>query len=198
MFKKTTLILLLVCSLKHKAQVDSVYTGELNSSGSKKETKRNSNGLNKLSDNLVYGGFVLPGFAATSYGSIFYVSANPNIGYKVNSDLLVGMGFSYNYVSFRPKGGGQQTQSIYGPNVFARYMVMENVFAQIQYDKLNQPNYVRGSERIWVDYFHVGGGYYQRIGDNSALVCSILYNVIPTRNSFYSNPQIQFGFIAGF
>jgi len=78
-------------------------------------------------------------------------------------------------------------------------MVLDNAFVQLQYDKMNQPNYYSsGSERIWVDYVLAGGGYYQRIGDHAGMVFSILYNLTPNRNSVYQNPTIQMGFVAGF
>lgn len=183
------------------AQVDDVYTGEeKQNKKDKKNSKSSSPNWQNLKEKLVYGGFIMPGYGASSFGNTFYVSANPNVGYRITEKLMAGVGFNYNYINFRPRSGGSIVQSIYGPNAFARYLVFDNVFAQVQYDKLNQPDYFSpfARERIWVDYVLAGGGYYQKIGERSALVLSIMYNLTPNRNSVYRNPIIQMGFIGGF
>jgi hypothetical protein len=199
--KRLLILISIVFAGQSLAQVDDVYTGERKQNDKKENTRKASSASwLKLKEKLVFGGFVMPGYGVSSFGSTFYVSANPNIGYRITEKLVAGVGFNYNYINFKPKVGKAYSQSIYGPNAFARYLVFENVFAQIQYDKLNQPDYYspNASSRIWVDYLLAGGGYYQRIGDRSGMVLSIMYNLTPNRNSVYRNPVIQFGFIGGF
>jgi hypothetical protein len=194
------IFVMILCHVGY-AQVDDVYTGEQKPGDKKKKGKESSSGnWQNIKEKLVYGGFIMPGYGVSSFGSTFYVSANPTLGYRLTEKLMAGVGFNYNYISFRPRSGGSITQSIYGPNAFARYMVFDNVFAQVQYDKLNQPDYFSAfaRDRIWVDYVLAGGGYYQRLGERSALVLSIMYNLTPNRNSVYRNPVIQMGFIGGF
>jgi len=181
-----------------KAQKDSVYTGE-NKTTEKKSKTPNSD-FKKIRDKLVFGGFVMPGYYYNpNYGNVFYINANPNIGYRINDKLTLGIGFNYNYTKVKSKNGLSYSQSIYGPSVFGRYMIFKNAFAQLQYDKINQPDYYSGtSERIWLDYVFAGGGYYQKFNDRAGLVFSVLYNLTPNKNSIYQNPLIQIGFIGGF
>lgn len=179
------------------AQKDSVYTGEVKAN--QKKSKTPNAFLNKLKNKLVYGGLIMPGYYYNPYyGNVFYVSANPSIGYKLTNELTLGTGFNYNYTRVS-SGGRNYSVSIYGPNAFARYLILQNAFVQVQYDKINQPDYyATGAKRIWVDYVFVGGGYYQRINNNAGLVFSALYNLTPNKNSMYQNPLIQIGFIGGF
>jgi hypothetical protein len=177
-------------------QKDSVYTGD-NGNRDKKRPKEHRANLDAFKERLSYGGMIMPGFYASAYGNVFYITANPNIGYKLTKDLTVGLAANYSYTSVKSKYGTYK-QSVYGPSVFARYKVLPNLFAQVQYNKLNQPDYYTpGNKRIWVEYFYVGGGYLQRFGDNAAMMYSILYNVSPSKNSIYYNPLIQIGFVVG-
>lgn len=198
MFLKNRILFLLVLSFSFSfSQTDSVYYGERKPKG-KTNQRQKKDFL--LKDKLTYGGFIMPGYSVVqNYGSIFYISASPNVGYKVTDKFLVGIGANINYMSFKPKTGGQYTSSIYGPSLFARYLILENAFLQMQYEKLNQPNYSSGrSERAWVDYVLAGGGYYQRISDNAGMVFSAMFNLTPSSNSIYYNPIYQVGFVAGF
>lgn len=190
------IFILLLVFQNSNAQVDSVYTGE-NSYGKKHKPRQQSEKLQAFKERLSYGGMVMPGYSMSNYGNVFYVVANPNIGYKVNDDLTIGVEANYSYTSLKSKYGSY-TQSIYGPGAFARYKVTRSLFLQVQYDKLNQPDYYASiSKRIWVDYLYAGGGYFQKLGQNSAVVYSILYNLTPTKNSVYFNPLIQIGVVVG-
>lgn len=188
-------ILLLVSQNIH-AQVDSVYTGQ-NGSGEKRKPKQQNEKLQAFKKKLSYGGMVMPGYSTGNYGNVFYVVANPNVGYKITDDLTIGIEANYSYTSLKSKYSSY-TQSIYGPGVFARYRATRSLFLQVQYDKLNQPDYYAATpKRIWLDYLYAGGGYFQRLGQNSAVVYSILYNLTPTKNSVYFNPLIQIGVVVG-
>jgi len=180
------------------AQKDSVYTGE--NKAKEKKTKSPNENLKKFTDKLVYGGFIMPGYYYNpNYGNVFYISANPNIGYKITDDLTLGIGFNYNYTKVNSRNGINYSQSIYGPSAFGRYLIFRNAFAQLQYDKINQPDYYSiNGERVWIDYVFAGGGYYQKFNDRAGLVFSVLYNLTPNKNSIYQNPLIQIGFIGGF
>ena len=76
------------------AQVDDVYTGERKQNDKKENTRKASSASwLKLKEKLVFGGFVMPGYGVSSFGSTFYVSANPNIGYRITEKLVAGVGF---------------------------------------------------------------------------------------------------------
>lgn len=199
MNKKNQILFLLFVSFQLTfSQTDSVYYGE--QSPKRKPSSDRAPKKFNLKDKLVYGGFVMPGYSViANYGSIFYISASPNVGIKLTDKLMTGIGFNYNYMSFRPKLGGQYTSSLYGPSIFSRYLILENAFLQVQYEKLNQPNYSSGrAERAWVDYVLAGGGYYQRFSEHSGMLFSAMFNLTPNSNSVYANPIYQIGFVAGF
>jgi len=194
-------ILILFCILtfaqKGFSQVDSVYTGTQNKDQIKKiKPKRTS--PDWLKDRISYGGFINPNYAISSYGSLLSVSANPNIGYRVTEEMTIGIGGTYYYSSLRTSLG-KYTQSIYGPNAFCRYKIFGSSFLQVEYDKMNQPDYYGGSDkRVWVDYLYVGGGYYQRMTENSGFIISFMYNLIPNNNTVFLNRILNFGVVVGF
>lgn len=194
MFSKKNLIPLLVtiCFIGH-SQVDSVYYGEhdLSKPKDKQQKKR------EWKDKFFTGG----NFIAV-FGSSTLVNLSPFIGYKVTKDFHVGTGIIYNYssISFNRV---RYSQTIYGPQIFGRYFVVDNLFGQVEYNRLNQPNYVasgKGDVRTWVDYTYVGGGYRQKLGKNASFVMSVLFNLTPhTLSRYYYpfNPIINVGFVAG-
>jgi hypothetical protein len=174
------------------AQTDSVYTG---AKPPKKPRDRSEPAPWK--DRMFYGG----NFNAL-FGTFTIVNLNPVIGYRLTDRLHVGGGGIFNYFSVR-YGTQRVSQVFYGSHTFARAFVLENVFAQVQYDRLYQPkiNFTRGTlEKGWVDYLLVGGGVRQRMGENAFFVTSILYNVNrdPRQISAYFNPVIQIGIVGGF
>jgi len=192
-----SILALIMLSKNACGQVDSVYTGEIKGTNDKKKQVKNDR-FRSFRDNITYGGIIMPGFFASRYGNVFYLTANPNIGYRLTEDFTAGLGLNYSYTSIKNQSG-KYSQSIYGPSVFGRYKIFNRAFLLLQYDKLNQPDYFSGTnKRIWVDYLYAGGGYFQSFGQNAGIIYSILYNLTPGRNSIYSNPLIQIGFVAGF
>lgn len=144
-------------------------------------------------DRLYYGGNVGAGF-----GAISYVLIQPLVGCKITKDFSIGAGFTYNYYS-QNYSGVKYTTTIYGGNAFARYIIMENFFAQVGWDRLNVPDYTTGilDSRAWVDNLLVGGGYRQRFSDKGSVVAAVFYNVNQGPLSPYRNPIIQIGFNLG-
>jgi hypothetical protein len=64
---------------------------------------------------------------------------------------------------------------------------------------MNQPDYFSANDtRVWVDYFYVGGGYFQNMGNGNGVLLSIKYNLIPNRNSSFLNYMFNIGFVKGF
>lgn len=183
-------------SQRINSQVDSVYTGEPKKNSTRADNK--GDGFLKFKEKLTYGGMIMPGFGADSYGSVFYLVATPNIGYRVTDELTVGIEGNYTYTSMKTRYGIYK-ESVYGPGAFARYKIFNSGFLQLQYNKLNQPNYYTGyDKRIWLDYVYAGGGYFQRITDRSGFLTSVLFNLTPSVNSIYRTPVFQVGFITSF
>ncbi len=54
------------------------------------------------------------------FGPTTYLNLSPLVGYKINKELSVGVGFTYNYFS-QTYLGQKYVATIYGSNTFARY-----------------------------------------------------------------------------
>lgn len=145
-------------------------------------------------DRLYYGGGIGLGF-----GRYTYVSLQPMIGVRLTEKFSLGGGVTYNYYSIND-GVQRYETSIYGGNAFARYLILENLFAQVGWDRLNVPNYysINMNSRAWVDNILVGGGYRQKFADNASFVIMGFYNINQTPLSPYQNPILQMGFNLGF
>lgn len=151
------------------------------------------NNFSSIKERIFVGGNV-----GASFGSTTYINIQPLIGFKVTPKFSVGGGFTYNYFS-QNYFGTRYVSTVYGGNAFARYMILENLFAQVGWDKLSVPDYysnISGARR-WVDNLLVGGGYRQAFSDKGAFVAAIFYNVNQTIYSPYANPIIQIGFNIG-
>jgi hypothetical protein len=187
------LVFLIFICLQHTAQTDSVYYGDPAKDTMRKVRKeRNNDWLDKVT----YGGnFQL------SFGTYTNIYLAPTIGYTPFKRFNFGAGFIYNYVSINYSGYGRFEQTIYGGTSYARYYFGESFFGQAQFDYLLQPNvfnYKNPKEKVWVEYFLVGGGYRQMLGKRAALVTSIMVNLTPNKLSLYPNPIFQVGFVGGF
>lgn len=184
--------LILVC-LRYSAQTDDVYIGNATKDTTfKPKKKKNREWLDKVT----YGSNV-----QAIFGSYTYIYLSPTIGYTPFKNFNFGVGFIYSYVSINYQGYGKFSQSIYGGHSYARYFIGESFFAQAQFDHLLQPNvynYNDPKQKVWVDYFLVGGGYRQAIGKRAALMTSIMINLTPSPLSIYPNPIFQIGFVGGF
>lgn len=134
------------------------------------------------------------------FGQSAYVYLSPTVNLKLMERLYVGAGFIYNY-NMGYWGSTKQEWSVYGPHTYAMAFVTKSLFAKVEYNRLNQPDYYGFSlqDKIWVDYVYAGGGFSQRIGDNAALFTSVMFNLVNTpQNYMYPNPIIQVGILAGF
>ncbi|MEI8137012.1 MAG: hypothetical protein WCH21_06795 [Bacteroidota bacterium] len=191
--KILSLVFSIFFCLAYNGQTDDVYVGTTAKDTTfKPRKKRNTDWLQKVT----YGGNV-----QAVFGTYTYVYLSPTIGYIPFKNFNIGLGFIYSYVNINYKNYGRFSQSIYGGHSYARYFINESFFAQGQFDHLLQPNvynYNNPNEKVWVDYFLIGGGFRQSIGKNAALVTSIMVNVSPSPLSFYPNPIIQIGFVGGF
>lgn len=159
---------------------------------------RKNSGSHNLFDTLKKRMYV-GGNVGASFGTTTYINIQPLVGYKITPKFSVGAGFTYNYYS-QNYAGTRYVSYVYGSNVFARYLILENLFAQVGWDKLSVPDYyssVNGARR-WVDNLLVGGGYRQKFSDYGSVVAAIFYNVNQSIYSPYANPIIQIGFNVGF
>lgn len=135
------------------------------------------------------------GSASGWLGSTTYLSLSPLVGVAINKKFSVGAGGTYNYYS-ESYAGRKYTSTVYGSNLFGRYMITENFFAQVQWDRLSVPDFNSPilNERTWVHNLLVGGGYKQFFTERGSFVAMIFYNANQTPLSPYTNPIVQIGF----
>lgn len=149
--------------------------------------------FNSFKERLYFGGNVGAWFGTTTY-----INLSPLIGCKLTKQFSVGCGFTYNYYS-QTYGRQKMISTIYGGNVFARYLILENLFAQVGWDRLSVPDFYSPiyNSRAWIDNILLGGGYRQKFSERGSFVAAIFYNINQTPLSPYPNPIIQIGFNIG-
>lgn len=175
------------------AQVDSVYTGTVERKEKEKKKKERND---EWKERVTFGGNL-----QLQFGSYTFIYLSPTIGYIPFEKVNVGVGLIYNYISINYGAYGKYDQSIYGTHTYARYFITDGVFIQGQYDRLFQPggSFFGKTDRIWVDYGMVGGGFRQSIGKKASLTTTLMYNLTPNLLSIYpSRLVIQFGFMSTF
>lgn len=145
-------------------------------------------------DRVVYGGSILPVFS--NIGTT--ITANPFVGYKVTDRFVPGLMVSYNYSRLRnwPDIGRTTTFNSLGVSPFLRYAFLDNFFAQAEYEFLNGNFKVTSPTQeasFSENNLFLGGGYINRISNNSAVFVQVMYNVTwqgAAGNSVYASPFI--------
>jgi hypothetical protein len=178
-------------SLFSFGQTDKVYYGvpEI------KKERPDEAGNDAWKDRLIWGGNL-----QAWLGNPTFILLTPTIGFIPLENFNVGVGAVYNYISYNSYYG-KYTQSIFGGHTYARYIIQDSYFLQVQYDKLRQPDLFSSepNAKRWIDYVLVGGGFRQSISDKLALNTSVMYNVTPNPLSIYpSRVIIQFGITGNF
>ncbi len=129
------------------------------------------------------------------FGSTTYINLSPIVGIKINKKFSAGVGGTYNYFS-QTYGVQKYTSTVYGSSVFGRYMITDNFFGQVEWDRLSVPDFTSPilHDRAWVQNLLIGGGYKQLFTQRAGFVAMIFYNANQTPLSPYTNPIIQIGF----
>lgn len=149
--------------------------------------------FNTFKERLYFGGNV-----GAWFGSTTYINLSPLVGCKITKDFSIGVGGTYNYYS-QTYNGQKFVSTIYGGNAFARYLILDNFFAQVGWDRLSISDYTSQipNSRVWIDNILLGGGYRQSFSERGSFVAAIFYNINQTPLSPYPNPIIQVGFNIG-
>jgi hypothetical protein len=150
-----------------------------------------------------YGGTV--GF--NFWGDYFYLSVNPLVGYQLSPKFSIGGKVQYAYINDQRYEGLELTSHNYGAGIFARYRPIYQIYLHAEFDYASYENYTiyanpyrAESERNWVPFLLLGGGYVQRIGNNASVYVEVLFDVIQDENSPYEDwdPIISVGGGVGF
>lgn len=136
------------------------------------------------------------------FGTITYIDFSPILGYRLTNNFVAGIGATYIYyndATYSPRF----ITDIYGGKVFARYYILQNIFAHGELEALNFEGYSQFNngqyikERIWTNSILLGGGYRQMISNFSSLNIMVLWNFSLDINTPQNNPVLKIGFDIG-
>lgn len=149
-----------------------------------------------IKDNLFYGGYI-----NLSFGSYTVIGIEPLVGYRLTPRLSSGVKVRYNYIK-DDRYATSHTTSTYGGSVFGRYLLTPKFYAQAEAASYNYEYFYLGggSERNWVPFFLLGGGYIQPLGERTWLNVELLFDVLQDKKSPYEDwePFLSIGIGAGF
>lgn len=157
--------------------------------------QRDNNSMSNLSftDRLYFGGDITLSIS----GSATIIGAAPMLGYRITENWSAGIGISAYYFNVRQSN----YSTFYGGNVFSRYLITENIFAQSEYHMINTEVDTIDeivSRREYIPLLYVGGGYRYPLGGNGYASVTALYDLIGNPHAPYPNPTIRVGVNFGF
>ncbi len=168
-----------------------------NTTGGKKPANRKSQPRKAASplSKIYVGGNIGGGWSNTSA----YFEVSPIIGYRATPALDVGTRLTYIYSKYSYYNVTTSYHDM-GAAIFARYHFLEMLFLHAEFEELSAQYYPGGindgKSRRWVPGLFLGGGIYRQMG-MTFLHVGILYNVLDTQYSPYTNPVIRIGFGVG-
>jgi outer membrane protein assembly factor BamA len=145
---------------------------------------------------VYYGGSL-----GLSFGSYFRLAVTPMVGYKLSPRASLGLKFQYEY-TVDSRYAEDVTSHNYGGSVFARFSITPRVYAHAEFAEMSY-KYASGnytSEREWVPFILLGGGFVQPISPKTAFFVEVLFDVLQDPKSPYEQwtPWISAGVSAGF
>ncbi|HXV14700.1 MAG TPA: hypothetical protein VEC56_10900 [Candidatus Krumholzibacteria bacterium] len=147
-----------------------------------------------LRERVYYGGSVL-----VSFGDVTRIGVYPMIAYKFTPKLSLGAEVGYEWLKF---DDFDQSASNYGGSVFARYRIVPRLYAHAEYQMVNYEIFTSPttSDRDWVPFLLVGGGFSQPMGRNAWTYVEVLFDVLNDNGSPYDDgePFISVGVGVGF
>ena len=145
--------------------------------------------------------FYFGGDVGFSFGSYTRIGVYPMVGFKILPKLSVGVKIGYEYIKDSRYATDYETSN-YGWSVFSRLRIFRNLYAHAEYQSVNYDLYDSSgnSNREWVNFLLLGGGYSQPLGGNVRLNAQVLFDVLQAENSPYKTwePVVSVGISAGF
>jgi hypothetical protein len=199
------LLILSFVSLSIAQGIDSVNV-QKDSVIAKEATTTQSTAPTSHESKWYYGGTV--GF--NFWSDYFYLSLNPLVGYQISPKFSVGGKLMYSYINDQRYEPFELTSHNYGAGIFARFRPIYQIYLHAEFDYASYEDYTlytpivgepyTESERNWVPFLLVGGGFVQRVGSNAAVYVEVLFDVIQDENSPYEDwdPIISIGGGVGF
>jgi hypothetical protein len=148
----------------------------------------------KLRDRLYYGGSVI-----VSFGDVTRIGIYPMIAYKLTPKLSAGVEAGYEWLKY---DNFDETANNYGGSVFGRYRIVPQLYAHAEYQMVNYEIFTSPttSEREWIPFLLVGGGFAKLIGSNTWAYVEVLFDVLQDDHSPYDSnePFVSAGVGVGF
>lgn len=145
---------------------------------------------------LYFGGYV-----SGSIGSYTSIGIEPLVGYKLTPKFSVGGKLSYEYISDK-RYSTDYSASNYGFSLFTRLRITQRLYSHAEYSAMNYKLYdsAGDSDRQWVPFLFLGGGFSQPVTKNTWLTAEVLFDVLQNENSPYKSwePFFSVGFGVGF
>lgn len=186
--KKTLLFLLLAFTINIAQQTDSTKA---------KQTTPPSVYESQKESKIYYGG----GIGFSFWGDYFRISVEPMVGYKITPQLSGGIKVTYEYIN-DSRSSISSTWHNYGGSLLLRYRIIPQLYAHVEYAYMSYQYTVSDftSDRTWVPFLLLGGGYSQQISKNTWAYAQVLFDVIQDENSPYESgdPWISVGVSVGF
>lgn len=156
------------------------------------EEEKQTSGVQRI----YYGGYL--GF---SFGNYTRITIAPLIGFRLTRMWSAGFKVAYEYVQDK-RYAETITSHNYGGSIFARLrphprMYLHGEYAYMSYEYQTAD---LSSEREWVPFLLLGGGYVQPISKRASAFVEVLFDVLQNENSPYEDwdPWISIGVSAGF
>ena len=175
----TLTILLFMASMSFSQIESDTTTTPQRASEKVKKQKKEPFSFNKI----YFGGGV--GF---SFGSYTRIAVYPMLGYKFTPKLSGGIEVGYEYISDNRYASNYKTSN-YGASAFARYRIIPQLYFHVEPAIYNfKYGYnTDDSNREWVKFLFVGGGYSQKIAPNTWAFAQVKFDVLRDSASPYSN-----------
>ena len=173
---------------------------DTNSLTKEESTTPNTNNSPAAESKWYYGGNV--GFSF--WNDYTYLGIYPLVGYKVTPKFSVGAKVGYSYINYKDIDFSTNN---YGGSIFTRYRIIPQIylhgefvyfsFENRTYSIINQQY---GSERVWVPFLLLGGGFSQQVSPNVWAFAEVLFDVINDDTSPYKSgqPFVSVGVGVGF
>ncbi len=147
-----------------------------------------------LFDKMYFGGNI-----GASFGTVTQYSLHPYAAYKFTPQFSIGGKYIYEYLKDKRYTPSYETSN-YGGSVFTRYRLFKPLYVHVEYQVLNSEVYTDdfNTERIWVPFLFVGGGYSHKLGSNAWLNMQVLFDVLQDPNSPYEEWEPSFSVGVGF
>ena len=150
----------------------------------------------EMGQRIYYGGNT-----GLTVGTYTRIGIYPLVGYKITPKLSAGVKIAYEYIRDNRYNSTYQTSN-YGGSIFSRYRIIPPIYVHVEYAWLNYVLYnaLGESDREWIPFLLVGGGYSQRLSPRAWLNVQVLFDVLQDERSPYRtwDPIFSVGIGVGF